>query len=420
VVAVALPSRADAPPARPSSSAAALAVSAAPAAAPGSAEALRLQVSQVPGDPDAWTALGLAELEQGRVTGDPARYAAAGQAFDTSLRLRPDGAAALAGQAALADARHDFSAGLALADRALAASPAQPEALAARVDALTELGRYPQAKAAALALDQARPGVASFARLSYQAELRGDLPEALRLIRSAAADAGTPEQAAFARLHEGLLALGSGDRAGAAAALRAGVAVAPDDPGLLLLAARLDWASGRREQAAMRYATLVARRPTASAAYAQAEALAALGRPAEAGRALALARAASRLAGAAGVAPEGIDVLAEADHGDPARAVRMAADLWSRSRATGAADAYAWALHAAGRDAEALPLAQQALALGGRPALWLYHRGVIRAALGDQAGAVADLREALRTDPAFSPLHAPRAGVLLRTLGGAR
>ena len=79
----------------------------------------------------------------------------------------------------------------------------------------------------------------------------------------------------------------------------------------------------------------------------------------------------------------------------------------------------AWAWHSAGRDAEALPHAQQATALGGRNALFLYHRGVIEAALGRDDEARATLAAALETNPWFSPLHAPRAEELLSSLGGA-
>ena len=46
------------------------------------------------------------------------------------------------------------------------------------------------------------------------------------------------------------------------------------------------------------------------------------------------------------------------------------------------ADAYAWALHANGRDAEALVLADRALSLGTQDPLFLRHRSEILAALG--------------------------------------
>ena len=84
-----------------------------------------------------------------------------------------------------------------------------------------------------------------------------------------------------------------------------------------------------------------------------------------------------------------------------------------------AEDAYGWALHAAGRDAQALRHARAALRLGTRSALFNYHLGVIEAALHRTADARRDLARALATNPDFSPLHAPKARALLARLGAA-
>jgi tetratricopeptide (TPR) repeat protein len=73
------------------------------------------------------------------------------------------------------------------------------------------------------------------------------------------------------------------------------------------------------------------------------------------------------------------------------------------------ADALAWALHRAGRDAEALPYVERAAELGTRDAAVDYHRGMILAALGRTDDAIAALDEALRANPYFSPLHAATA-----------
>ena len=50
-------------------------------------------------------------------------------------------------------------------------------------------------------------------------------------------------------------------------------------------------------------------------------------------------------------------------------------------------DAYAWALHVNGRDAEALPASARALQTGMRNASFHYHAGMIKLSLGDRAGA---------------------------------
>ena len=91
---------------------------------------------------------------------------------------------------------------------------------------------------------------------------------------------------------------------------------------------------------------------------------------------------------------------------------------YGRRQNIDAQDALAWALHSAGQDAEALPLARQATSIGGRNALFLYHRGAIEAALGMNDQARSTLADALDTNPYFSPLLAPRAAALLTSLGG--
>ena len=106
-----------------------------------------------------------------------------------------------------------------------------------------------------------------------------------------------------------------------------------------------------------------------------------------------------------------------ADHGDPAEAVRLAEAEWQRRQSVFSADALAWALHAAGRDAEALPLLERAGALGRRDAAVDYHRGMILAGLGRTGEAAAALEQALATNPHFSPLH---AGIARQTLDALR
>jgi Flp pilus assembly protein TadD len=110
--------------------------------------------------------------------------------------------------------------------------------------------------------------------------------------------------------------------------------------------------------------------------------------------------------------------LFDADHGAAAAAVREAGVAARRRPSVLAEDAYGWALHAAGRDAEALRHAVRAQRIGTRSALFGYHLGAIEAALGRTADARRDLAAALATNPNFSALHAPRARALLARLGG--
>src|SRR5262245_5259258 len=64
----------------------------------------------VPGDYRTWAQLGLAYVEQARVSADPSRYPLAEQALKRSLAVRPkQNPDATVGLGALANARHDFT-----------------------------------------------------------------------------------------------------------------------------------------------------------------------------------------------------------------------------------------------------------------------------------------------------------------------
>ena len=67
-------------------------------------------------------------------------------------------------------------------------------------------------------------------------------------------------------------------------------------------------------------------------------------------------------------------------------------------------DAYAWALHANGRDAEALDAIDQAMALGTADAKIYLHAGLIEIANGLTDQGKAHLQQALALNPTVSPL----------------
>lgn len=109
--------------------------------------------------------------------------------------------------------------------------------------------------------------------------------------------------------------------------------------------------------------------------------------------------------------------LCEADHGTASTAVASAERAYrKRPDAVLTQDAYAWAPHAAGRSAEALPVARAAAHTGLALPSLAYHLGAVEAAASDPAAARVALSRALELNPAFSPLHAPRARALLEQL----
>ncbi|MVZ98985.1 hypothetical protein F8568_001005 [Actinomadura sp. LD22] len=373
-----------------------------------------------PRDADGWTALGLSYVEQARLTADPSFYPKSAAALKRALAVRPAGNdGAHAGLAALAAARHDFGTALTEADAALAINPYGQSALAVRIDALVELGRYPEAMAAAKHADAVRPGTPVFTRLAYVNELYGRTGEARRILGLAASSATAPADQAYVHDQLGELAWSGGDLA--TAGREFGLALR-HDPGYLPAVdgrARVEAARGRTARALADHARVVAALPLPQYLTGYGELLEARGRTADARRQYAVAGSWSTLARASGVATDLETALFEADHGNAATAVAAARAEWGRRHSVHVADALGWALHASGHDAEALPYARKALATGYRNASFRYHLGMIEKSLGKRSAARRDLAAALKLDPYFSPLHAPKARAALSALGGA-
>ncbi|MFJ8584704.1 tetratricopeptide repeat protein [Streptomyces sp. NPDC093595] len=373
-----------------------------------------------PGDATAWATLGTAYVEQARTSGDPTRYPQADRAFARSLKLRPaDGNdAALAGQAALAAARHDFGGALRQADRALRVNPYSERALCSRVDALVELGRYDEALRAVELADRRRPGIPVFTRYAYVLELHGDVKGARRLLLRALDSAFSPADTAYVATALGQLAWSRGDSRQALTHFATALRADPDYVPALEGRGHAHAALGESRRAVSDLEAAVRRYPLPGRLAALAGLYEADGRRARAEEQYALLRTWNRLARANGVATDLESALVEADHGDPAQALTSARAEWARRRTVHTADALAWALHANGKDREALAYARKATAEspGYRNASFLFHRGMIERALGDDRAARRDLRAALALNPGFSLPDARKAVSALASL----
>ncbi|MEV3987520.1 tetratricopeptide repeat protein [Streptomyces sp. NPDC049837] len=385
--------------------------------------ALQRHLQAQPRDASGWATLGAAYVEQARTTGDPTRYPQAEKAFRRSLELRPatGNDAALAGQAALAAARHDFATALSLSDRALRVNPYGERALSTRVDALVELGRYDEALRAVELADRRRPGIPVFTRYAYVLELRGDVRGARQVLLRALDSAFTPADVAYVATSLGQLAWSQGEFDEALKHFTTALRAEPDHVPALEGRGRAHAARGETERAVNDLEEVVRRHPLPGQLAALGELYETLGRREQAEEQYALVRTWTRLARANGVATDLESALVEADHGDAAGALTAARAEWARRRSVHTADALAWALHANGKDAEALTYARKAAALspGYRNASFLFHRGMIERALGDDAAARRDLRAALDLNPGFSATGAREAKAALSEGQGA-
>jgi tetratricopeptide (TPR) repeat protein len=401
-------------PAQPSTTAGAVDAASAVDGVARSIEAARKRLERVPGDWTTWAELGVAYVEQARITGDPSNYARAEEALNKSLQVRAgDNALALTGLGALAAARHDFAAALDFGNRSLAVDPYKAATHGVVADALVELGRYPESLDAIQRMVDLRPDTSSYARASYSFELRGDVANARDLMTRALTAAGGPADAAFALEHLAALAFDNGDLAAARSHVDDGLRRFRDHPPLLVLRGRIGAAQGDTASAVRDYRAALAKLPLPGYAAELGDLLVATGDAAGAEQQYALVRASAALLTAQGVDVDTELAVFAADHGDVAAALAAAQAAHARRPSIFVSDALAWALHRSGRHAEALPYADQALKLGTRNATLLFHRGAIRAALGDRVGAAADLQAALALNPHFSVTHAPEATRLL-------
>ncbi len=166
-----------------------------PAAAPVAAPTDRLadsiaraqdRLRTLPKDWRTWAALASAYVEEARVTANPTYYQKAQGAAQQSLTLHPDGNVdALVALGALANARHDFAGARDQARAALAVDGYSADAYGVLADAQTQLGDSAAATDAVQRMLDLRPGLAAYARASYDLELHGRTDDATALMRRA-------------------------------------------------------------------------------------------------------------------------------------------------------------------------------------------------------------------------------------------
>ncbi|MER7777176.1 tetratricopeptide repeat protein [Streptomyces sp. NPDC096191] len=376
-----------------------------------------------PLDGVSWAVLGTAYVEQGRRTESFANWPKAERALNTSLKVGAErNPQALEGLAALAVARRDFPAAKKWGERAAEAAPKRWTAHAVLIDAYTGLGDH---KGVGRALDRmlelraGTPAVKARAAAVYRD--RGWREDAAAQISDAAAAAQAPAERAAYLEQAGRLAFERGDLQGALRFFQESLRTDPDQRAAQAGQGRAMAALGRTTDALTAYQAALAKRPSPEYALELGELYESLGLEQAARVQYDLLRARVRGAEAAGADEELVLGRFEADHGDPAAAVRRLRAEWGRQPGTAVADALGWALHRSGEHEEALEFASLATDSekggGVRSALYVFHLGVIEKELERYGPARRHLREALMINPHFSPLGAPEAERALKELG---
>ncbi|KOX19342.1 tetratricopeptide repeat protein [Streptomyces sp. NRRL F-6491] len=368
-----------------------------------------------PDDGASWAELGAAYTERGTRLGDVRDYPRAEEALRRSLAERPaarGNTAAQLGLGVLAGARGDWRTAREWGERVRKVEPGRWPVYPVLIDAYNGLGAYGSAREAMEKLEELHTGAVVRARAAQTYRDRGWREDADAAGLDAVALAGADAERAAALGRLGDLAWERGEPEEALERYGAALRLVRDHGPSLAGRARALAALGRTDEAVREWSAALARLPLPEYVLEAGELYESLGLAEEA-----RARYERLRTGTWARAEVPLGLLG-ADHGDPAAAVVRLRAEWARGhRSVGVADALGWALFRSGRAEEALEYVRRATDEGLRSALFSYHRGEVERALGLRGPARRHLAEALRINPAFSPLHAPRAAAALAAVG---
>lgn len=362
-----------------------------------------------PADDRSAAELGLAYLGEVKANADPRFYPKAEVALRAALEVNPDNFEATYGMATLAAGRHDFHGARFWSKKAIALNPHNSDARGVHGDSLVELGRYQAAARTFQTMVDLKPGLPSFARISYLRELRGDIPGAVTAMRQAFEASGTPDDSAFAAFHIGELHLDEGRVRKAENWYRRGSQIAPESSTPITGLAKVAAIRGDLDGAIALIQQLLELNEEPGNAFFLGELFVAKGDEASAAEAfeLGLSLNARETANGSDVLLE--DSLFAADHGRPRDALRLAHKEYGIRQSVHVSDALAWALYANGKYEKAQRLSDEALRIGTKSALFHFHAGMIALALDQKVAAIDHLRTTLSLDPIFSLQHRPTA-----------
>lgn len=379
---------------------------------------LQTRLKAVPDDFAAYSQLGLAYLQKARETGDPTWYQKAEGALRKTLAGQADDYIANAAMGALELARHQFASAGQWGERARQINPDRAYAFGVMADAQIELGQYADAVTTLQTMVNLRPDAASYSRISYLRELHGDLDGAIEMMQ-AAVDAGgaNTENTAWFRTQLGHLYFNTGDLARAEIEYQRTLELAPDYVHALAGLGRVRFAQGKTDEAIARLARAAQIMPLPEFVITLGEMYEVTGDQARAQEQYRLVRAIQQLYASNGVDLDLEIALFNADHGiDRTKTLEQARGGYARRPSIYAADVLAWALYRVGQYEEAQKYSDEALRLGTRDALKLYHAGLIAQQRGDMAQATTYLKQALALNPHFSILYTPQAQAALDQL----
>jgi tetratricopeptide (TPR) repeat protein len=248
----------------------------------------------------------------------------------------------------------------------------------------TEQGRLPEAVAAYQRMIDLKPDIQSYTRVAHMRWLKGDLDDAIEVMRMAitSGSPGDPEPTAWAYTRLGIYELQAGDTEIAAKCAGMAIQFAENYPAALLLRGRTLLALGKPKQAidSLQRAAALTRLPEYE--WTLADALR------EAGEAQVAEELESSLCRDGAVNDPRTFALYQATRRQQVEeALKLAREELNTRADVFTIDVLAWALNANGKLAEAQEYSKKALIEGTQDARLFYHAGCIALAAGEYSDA---------------------------------
>jgi tetratricopeptide (TPR) repeat protein len=379
---------------------------------------LQEQLRSHPDNVQAYTQLGLLYLQKARETGDPTYYQKTEAVLNKALSSQPDDYTSVAVSGALALARHQFHEALTLGEKARQINPDRTYAYGVIADSQIELGQYSEAVDTLQEMVDLRPDMSSYSRISYIRELHGDFEGSMEMMQRAV-DSGTPnlESTAWVRTQLGNLYFNTGDLQGAEAEYQRTLQDRPNYVYAIAGLGRVQAAQGDTEAAIKSLEKAVAIMPMPEFVIALGDLYQTSGQQAKADQQYKLVATIEKLYRANGVDMDMEIALFNADHNiNLPETLVLAQKAYANRPSIHGADALAWALYKTGNYQEAHKYSLEALKLGTKDALKLFHAGMIALKLGNDTNARDYLEQALAINPHFSISYADEARKTLQML----
>ncbi len=349
------------------------------------------EIAKKPDQAMGYNHLAIALSRRARETSDVTYYAQAEDALKKALQIAPGSMESEKIGVWLLLGRHEFPAALVAAKALIKKNPDDVLVYGFLTDANAELGNYDDAENAAQWMLNLHPGnLPGLTRASYLRELFGDVDGAYELMDMAlqATPPTETEDCAWILSQMGHLRYVEGRTDDADKILKQALTIFPGYHYALGNLAKVRLAQKRYEEAVTLLRQRYQAAPHAENLYDLAEALKLTGRGDEAGKAFAEFETKSLAESARKDNSSRELVFYYADYANrPARALEVAKQELSWRRDVYTLDAYAWALHVNGQDAEARKRIESALAVGTRDSKILQHAGEIALKLGDKTAA---------------------------------